>query len=39
MHSNPGTRDGSDTILVTEDNRLCRIANGDHGDDDDKKNA
>ena len=38
MHSNPGTRDGSDTILATEDNRLCRIANGDHGDDDDKKN-
>ncbi|CAH3175052.1 unnamed protein product [Porites lobata] len=31
--------DGSDIILTTEeDNRLCRIANGDHGDDDDNEN-
>ena len=38
MHSNPSTNfssDGSDIILTTEeDNRLCRIANGDYGDDD-----
>ena len=33
------TRDGSDIILTTEeDNRLCGIANGDHGDDDDNEN-
>ena len=31
--------DGSDIILTTEeDNRLCRIANGDYGDDDDNEN-
>ena len=31
--------DGSDIILTTEeDNRLCRIANGDYGDDDDHEN-
>ena len=42
MHSNPSTNfssDGSDIILTTEeDNRLCRIANGDYGDDDDNEN-
>ena len=31
--------DGSDIILTSEeDNRLCRIANGDYGDDDDNEN-
>ena len=31
--------DGSDIILATEeDNRLCRIANGDYGGDDDNEN-
>ena len=31
--------DGPDIILTTEeDNRLCRIANGDYGDDDDNEN-
>lgn len=31
--------DGSDIILTAEeDNRLCRIANGDYGDDDDNEN-
>ena len=31
--------DGSDIILTTEeDNRLCRIANGGYGDDDDNEN-
>ena len=31
--------DGSDIILTTEeDNRLCRIANGDYGDDDGNEN-
>ena len=31
--------DGSDIILTTEeDNRPCRIANGDYGDDDDNGN-
>ena len=31
--------DGSDIILTTEeDDRLCRIANGDYGDDDDNEN-
>ena len=31
--------DGSDIILTTEeDNRLCRIANGEYGDDDDNAN-
>lgn len=31
--------DRSDIILTTEeDNRLCRIANGDYGDDDDNEN-
>ena len=38
MHSNRITRlfsDVSDVILTTEeDNRLCRIANGDYDDDD-----
>ena len=30
---------GSHIILTTEDdNRLCRIANGDYGDDDDNEN-
>jgi len=30
--------DGSDITLTTEkDNRLCGIANGDYGDDDDKE--
>ena len=31
--------DQLDIILSTEeDNRLCRIANGDYGDDDDNEN-
>ena len=31
--------DGSDIILTTEeDDRLCRVANGDYGDDDDNEN-
>ena len=31
--------DESDIILTTEeDNRLCRVANGDYGDDDDNEN-
>ena len=31
--------DGLDIILTTEeDNRLCRITNGDYGDDDDNEN-
>ena len=31
--------DGPDIILTTEeDNRLCRIANGDYADDDDNEN-
>ena len=42
MHSNPSTRlfsDGSDiTLTIEEDNRLCRITNGDYGDDDDNEN-
>ena len=45
MHSNPSTpatfqsSDGSDIILRTEeDNRLCRIAHGDYGDNVDKEN-
>ena len=43
VHSNPSTRLFfrwiRDIILTTEeDTRLCRIANGDYGDDDDNEN-
>ena len=30
--------DGSDILTTEENNRLCGIANGDYGDDDDNEN-